>query len=322
MKYELLYQNLLNQLRKRIPQNTRLVKKMVDILPLEKDAVYRRLRQEVPFTFEEIVVIAKAFNLSLDSLLGVDARTAFPFRYLTDDKGNNVNFDYLLFEEYIQAIKEVTADSDGKISYITNLLPQAFFTGFDFIYRFYYFKWRYYSVPANQTESFHEINLPDQLIQIAKEIFIHSKNVKNNSFILDYKIFQDFVNDVIYFNNIRLLRNEDMVHIKDELFQLLDYMEAIATKGFVDNPSNEVFIYISDTSIETSYSFFDSHSSLRLVLIWSFIFNSILSFDEKTVDMMRRQIQSRIRTSTLLSVTGVKYRKLYFDAQRRIVDQL
>jgi len=322
MKYDLLFRDLLIQLRNRIPQNSKLVIKLVEILALEKEAVYRRLRQEVPFTFEEIVAIAKEFNISLDNMLGVDARTTLPFRFQSAEKENPVEVDYLILEEYIQAIKEVASDPAGTILSVTNLLPQLFYTGFKFIYHFYYFKWRYYSIPAHQTKSYHEIIFPEQLIQIVEAIFISAKKVKTSYFILDNQIFQDIVNDVTYFNNIRLIRDEDVQNIKEELFRFLDYMEDIATKGFVDNPSNKVFIHISDTSIDTSYSCIDSQTSLRFSLIWSFIFNSILTFDPKSLEMLKRRIQLIIRTSTLLSVTGKKQRTIYFETQRKIVGQL
>jgi len=322
MKYETLYEDLLIQLKNRIHQNSKLVTRLSDILSLERMAVYRRLRQEVPFTFEEIVIIAKEFNISLDSMLGVDARTTLPFRFQSVENENPVEIDYSMLEEFLQAIKDVASDPTGEISSVANLLPQMFYTGFKYIYHFYYFKWRYYTIPSDHTKSYHEIRLPDRLIQIVDDIFVASKKVKTNYFILDNKIFHDFVNDVTYFNSIRLISDEDILHIKDELFRFLDYMETIATKGFVDNPSNKVFIYISETSIDTSYSCIDSKSSFRFALIWSFIFNSILTYDEDTLMMMKHRIRSIIRTSTLLSVTGEKQRTEYFDTQRKIVERL
>jgi len=321
--YEFLFRNLVSQLRSRVPQNPKLVAKLVDILGIERMAVYRRLRKEVQFTFEEIVTIAKEFNISLDSMLGIDARTIFPFRFQSQKNYlDPVEIDYSILEEYIQVVKDIASDSSGEISFVSNLLPLPLYTGFKFIYRFYYFKWRYYSIPPNQTKSYHEITFPERLTQIIKDIFVYSKKVKNNSFILDSRVIQDFVHDVIYFNSIRLIRDEDVLHIKDELFRFLDFMEATAIKGFVDTPENKVFIYVSDTRIDTSYSSVFSQSTSPFGLIWSFIFNCILTFEEESLEMLRQRIRSIIRTSTLLSVTGEKQRTMYFAAQREIVDKL
>lgn len=70
MKKDLLYDNLLNAVREKIPQRTVLVNTLVDLLCIEKEAVYRRLRGEVAFTFAEIVTIANEFGISLDNLIG------------------------------------------------------------------------------------------------------------------------------------------------------------------------------------------------------------------------------------------------------------
>jgi len=322
MKNESLHQDLLTQLNNRIPQHSKLVTKLVDLLHLEKMAVYRRLRKEVPFSFEEIVAIAKEFTISLDSMLGVDARTTLPFRYQSFEADNSVEIDYLLLEEYLQAIKDVASDPKGEISLVTNLIPQLLYTGFQHIYQFYYFKWQYYSIPANQTIPYHEITFPDRLVQIVNDIFVHAKNIKTGYYILDSRIFQDFIHDVTYFNSIHLIEDDDVPRIKDELLRFLDYMEAIAKKGYADNPANKVFLYISDTNIDTSYYYVDTQSSFRFALIWSFIFNSVLTYDEETLRMMKHRIRSIIRTSTLLSVTGEKQRTLYFDEQRKIIEQL
>ena len=322
IEYEMLYRDLLIQFKKRVPRNSKLVSRLVDILSLEKEAVYRRLRQEVPFTFEEIVAITKEFNISLDNMLGVDTRTTLPFRFHWTETGSPIEIDYLILEKYVQAMEDVASDSEGEISIVTNLLPQLFYTGFQFIYHFYYFLWRYYSIPVDRIKSYHEIILPDRLIQIVKDIFVISKNVKTCYFVLNNRIFQDFVNDVAYFKSIRLIKDEDVLLIKDELFHLLNYMETIAAKGFADDPSNEIFIYISETNVDTSYFYVDSQSSFRVALIWSFIFTGMLIFDEKMLDMMKRQIRSKIKTSTLLSVAGEKQRIMYFEAQRKIVEQL
>jgi hypothetical protein len=322
MKYEDLYQNLLNQIRNRIPQNSKLVTRLVDILLLEKTAVYRRLRQEVPFTFEEIAAIAKEFHISLDSMFGIEAKTTQLFRFQSAENVKLVEINYMMLDKYLQAIRDLSSDPNGEISSVSHLLPQLFYCGFKYIYQFYYFKWRYYSIPANQTISYSEITLPNQLIQIAEDIFVLSKRIKTNYFILNGQIFQDFVNDVIYFNNIRLIKDKDVHHIKDELFNFIDYMESIATNGFADDPENKVFIYISDTNIDTSYSYIDSKSSIRFALIWSFIFNSSLICKEESLETMKHRIRSIIRTSTPLSITGEKQRTIFFETQRNIAKQL
>jgi hypothetical protein len=322
MKYEILYQNLLYLLNNRVPQHSKLVANLTEILSLEKEAVYRRLRQEVPFTFEEVAIISKEFNISLDSMVGVQAKAMQPFKIQFNGVENPIIIDYLLLEKYVQAIKDLTTDSSGELLSVTNILPQTFYCGFKFIYQFYYFKWRYYSVLVNQTKLYHEIVFPERLALIFKDIFEYSQKIRTSYFVLGSQLLQDFVNDVNYFRSIYLIKEEDVSRIKEELFGLLDYIENIAKKGYIDNPANEVFIYSSDTSVDTSYSYIDSHISIRFAMISSFIFNSVVTFDDETLKRTKHHIKMIIKTSTLLSVAGERQRILYFDGQRKIVEQL
>ena len=44
----------------------------MDILYLGKEATYRRLRGEVPFTFAEVATISQHMGISLDKIVGAD----------------------------------------------------------------------------------------------------------------------------------------------------------------------------------------------------------------------------------------------------------
>ena len=64
MKDVSLYESFLTELRKKIPQGAKLTNTLVDMLYIEREAVYRRLRGEVPFTFVEVMTVAKELGIS------------------------------------------------------------------------------------------------------------------------------------------------------------------------------------------------------------------------------------------------------------------
>ena len=57
---EVLNNNLIEAMRIRIPDGTNLANVLMDILYIGKEAVYRRLRGEVPFTLAEVAAISKS----------------------------------------------------------------------------------------------------------------------------------------------------------------------------------------------------------------------------------------------------------------------
>ena len=62
MKNDLLYENLVTAIKDKFPGRGVLTNKLADLLMLEKEAVYRRLRGDVPFTIFEIATIAVSYT--------------------------------------------------------------------------------------------------------------------------------------------------------------------------------------------------------------------------------------------------------------------
>lgn len=61
---------LIQAMESKIPDGTRLANVLIDILFIGKEAVYRRLRGEVPFTLNEAAIIAQELGISLDNTIG------------------------------------------------------------------------------------------------------------------------------------------------------------------------------------------------------------------------------------------------------------
>ena len=61
---------LIRAIRETAPSGENLANALMDILCIGKEAVYRRLRGEVTFTFEEAGIIAHHYSLSLDRITG------------------------------------------------------------------------------------------------------------------------------------------------------------------------------------------------------------------------------------------------------------
>ena len=66
MKNDVLYENLVMAIREKYPERGKLTNMLADLLMIEKEAVYRRLRGDVPFTIFEIAAIANKLDISLD----------------------------------------------------------------------------------------------------------------------------------------------------------------------------------------------------------------------------------------------------------------
>lgn len=64
---------LIDAMKDKVPAGVNLANMLMDILCLGKEATYRRLRGEVPFTFAEAVAISRKMEISLDQLIQDDS---------------------------------------------------------------------------------------------------------------------------------------------------------------------------------------------------------------------------------------------------------
>jgi hypothetical protein len=320
MKNNQVYDTLLDEIRKKIPQNSKLVNKLVDILYIEKEAIYRRLRREVPFTFQEIVTISKNLGISLDYILDIDTQKNRVFQLKLIEYMNPQEIDYSMIQDYVNIIQSSKSEHTTETGVVSNILPQTLYTGYKLITKFYIFKWHYH-YNYSQVKPFHETIVPEKISNLLSANYYESKNIRNTYYILDNQIIKNLINDIKYFNSIRLIKNEDIASIKEELIQFINYLETIATSGYFQETRNKVQIYISNINIDTNYTFLDTQN-YKLSMIWTFILTFNISMDKKTFNTIKNWFWSIVRNSSIITVTGEKERILFFETQRKIIEEL
>ena len=124
MKDVSLYESFLAELRKKIPQGAKLTNTLVDMLYIEREAVYRRLRGEVPFTFMEVMTIAKELGISLDNLTETDTCKSRPFQLKLVEYANPLDADFRMMQDFV----EIFACAENEPDWVSRrtLFPNLF----------------------------------------------------------------------------------------------------------------------------------------------------------------------------------------------------
>ena len=63
--------SLIEAVKEKLPLKENLANLLIDTLYIGKEAIYRRLRGEVPFTLEEAALISRKLGVSLDNVIAV-----------------------------------------------------------------------------------------------------------------------------------------------------------------------------------------------------------------------------------------------------------
>lgn len=315
------YQGFMTAIRTKIPHKATLANTITDLLGIDKDAVYRRLRGEVYFTFAEMAIIAKSLGISLDNIVGIiSAEQSRPIQMVITRQVNPTPDDYKMIKDHLDILEIIKDEPGTKLMEASNIFSHYIYNDYECITRFYLFKWN----QASQLGSalpYHEIIIPDQMREMQRQACECARHISSTSYIWDYMIFQNFVADVKYYASIQLITKEDVALIKNDLSDFLDKIEQIAVTGKHEKTGNEVSLFISDINFDTSYSCLQS-KNIRLSMVRTFVLNATVALDNEVFNEMSHWIRSMQRMSTLISVSGEKVRSLFFDAQRKLIDTL
>ena len=315
-----LYQELLTEIRKKFTKNSAMVNALADILRIEKGAVYRRLRQEVPFTLNEIALIAKDLMISLDNVIGVEGQRSIPFQLNLPNFIFPQNADYELLNVYLAFLRSINRSENSEMASASNALPYDLSFKFHNLILLCLFKWNFH-YNSDKVIPYHQISVFPEMERLMTDCTLEMNHFGKTSYVLDNRIFRLIVDDIHYFNTIRLIEKDDIQKIKEDLFSLLDYLEKMALTGQFQETGNLVNLYISDINITTSYAYLESEN-IRFSMIKTFILSSVNSTDEITFEKMKKWIYSLIKISTLITLTNERQRVLYFEKQRKIINEL
>ncbi|MCC8186535.1 MAG: hypothetical protein LIP08_03210 [Bacteroides sp.] len=321
MRDLLLHQDLLEAIRARVPQKANLTNVLVDILSIDKMAVYRRLRGEVSFTFSEVILIARKLGISLDEFAQVDSLRSKPFQLKMTEHVNPQEIDYEMMQGFVDFLDAIKHVPDSEMAGSTNMIPSFFYYKYTHLTRFYLFKWVYQYGLSEIPVYYKDVHIPPRLRKLQQDTISYYRHFKMTKIIFDNLVFYYLVNDLKYFTNVHLIEPEELEMIKEELLCLLEDLERLSITAYYKENGNRIHFYISNINFDTNYSYMASNQ-VYLTMIGAFILNNVVSNDKMTFDRVKIWIHSLKRQSTLISESGEKQRILFFNKQRDIITSL
>lgn len=316
----ILNDELIRAVKEKVPEGNNLANVLMEILHLGREAIYRRLRGEVPFTLAEAVAVARKMGISLDRLSGSDIDRNIGFDLNLIHYADPVETYYSIANMYVKLFTSLTKDANSELSTSSNIISQTFYLKYDALSRFRLFKWMYQHERIDCLKRYEELILPSKLLDRHKEFVSVSQLFQHTYYIWDKEIFPRLVKDIKYFSRICLITEESVQRIKEELFILLDELEEIAARGRFKT-GREIQIYLSNINFEATYSYVET-TNYHLSLIRVFAINSITSTDDIMFENVKAWIQSLKKFSTLISESGETERIQFFNQQRQIISSL
>ncbi|MCD8184512.1 MAG: hypothetical protein LUE99_17220 [Bacteroides sp.] len=310
---------LINAVKEKLSPKDNLANTLMDILCIGKEAIYRRLRHEVPFTLAEAATVSKKLGVSLDKIMGTSFSDNAVFDVNILDYNNPFDTYRSILEKDVKIFHAIKEDPTSEIGTSSNIIPQTLSLKYDSLSKFRLYKWMYQNESIN-CQCFKELEIPSKLVNMQKEFANMASHIHSTYYIWDSMIFQHLINDVQYFCNIHLISEEDRGRIKEDLLLLVDELEMMAIRGKSET-GKDVKIYISNMNFEATYSYLQT-DLLQISMIRIYSINSITTQDKEIFSGLKEWIQSLKKFSTMISESGEMQRIQFFKQQREIIGQL
>ena len=318
---------LLLRIKKRLSPDIAFVDELAELLNVSNDSAYRRIRGETIMTFDEIALLSKKYNLSIDSVLQQNDSNRVLFRYSPISEGN---FEFDQYFESLNSMLENFANSnETQMIYAANEakfgllhVPEVaafklFFwkkTSYDFNelktqkFEFEHFLNQYEKVISSIVKNY--VKIPT--IEIINEDYLNS-TLNQIKFYSDSGYFSSKGHAVLICDKLKEL----VLHNKREAelgFKFVKSQPEIGKEGNLKLYHNDVIH--SDNVVSAKMG--DNYYCYLVINTINFMLTGNQNFSKHTYDYL---INLRNK-STLISVTAERERNKFFNGLIEKIDRL
>ncbi|MDR1762489.1 MAG: hypothetical protein LBR64_00835 [Dysgonamonadaceae bacterium] len=306
----------------KIPNNIKPIDYLIEVLGIGKESVYRRMRSEIPFTFEEITKIAINLGLSIDEIIGWNKRERVFFDLNTSSCSPAEDSFSSILGNYQKYLDLACESRDLEIMVTVNKIISLFaiISDSDTIFKFYYYRWLQQGNRDIQDMPLSEIAVPKHILEAKKEIKAKIERLDNVSVILDKDAIIHSVREIQYYFNRKLITNDEIQMLKTELKLFLEYFERLMLRGYNLN-GKAYHIYLSLLSV-ASNSIYCRYGSNFISHYWIYETNSVAIMSMEMCQMHKRWIDSLKKSSVLITQSNEILQAAFLSKQKEYIESI
>ncbi|MDG1915704.1 MAG: hypothetical protein P8I55_14080 [Crocinitomix sp.] len=310
-------QRIFDSIKKQLPKNEKIAVVLMNTLFLSQDAVYRRLRGDVPLSIYETKTLCEAYNISFDEI-DTYKKGIVNFNYIPLDRIG------LNFETWViglrDALKQIKAMEDTSMIMSVNDTPIFQLFNLPHLTRFKFFFWAktYLKIPAYENELFKREKIDKKVLMIG----IEAHNIYNSipsTEIYSLETLRGTLRQIQYYFDARLF--EDLhytLELIDNLMDLIGHLKAQAEIGrkfaFRNEPpssGNELHMYFNETFISDNTYLVKSNSGSAVFFSHN-IMNYLNTTDPYYIQESEFVLDNLKQNSNLISEVNTKDRNRFF----------
>jgi hypothetical protein len=313
---------LLKKILENVPKSIKPIAYLMNLLELSSESVYRRMRGDVSFTFDEITKLSVSLNFSLDEIIGNDNEKRIFFDLQDENLEKPDKVFLTMLENLFNYSKRLSNANNSESIVALSKINPLFVVDYTYLFKFFYYKWvqQTGTVPFNY--SFSELTLSKEINYMIEKFRLNFFQYRSNfvTVILDQFICSNTIKEINYYYKRGLINDDELILIKQDLTDFLDSTEKLVQTGISKNGSKYHF-YLSSFNIESN-TIYTEHDSKFESQFWIYTVNPIVISNLKVASTQKRWLNSLKRYSTLITQSNEIRQSEFFSKQREYIDQL
>lgn len=323
-KQQDIQQRLLDGIKQKLPKGEKLAQVMMDVLHLSQDAVYRRIRGEVPLTIFETKTLCETYNISFDEY-GTFRKGQVTFSY------NSLTSIELNFENYLiglrDGMRQIKNLENPEIYMSINDTPLFQLFNLPHLTRFKFFFWAktYLKIPAYVDQKFKREKIDKKVLQIGIEAHNIYNSIPTHE-VYSHEALRGTLRQIQYYFDADLFEDPTYaLELIDNLLHLVQHIQKQAEAGRKyargnepPNSGNEFHMYFNETFISDN-TYLIKWKDGKAVYISHNILNYLLTADPFYTSESEFTLQNLFANSSPISVVNVKERTKFFSGLERTI---
>lgn len=318
--------DFISTLKRAIPSNLNLADEVSELLNVSADSAYRRLRGETDLSLEEMVLLAKTYNISLDSaLMGSSKMVSF--------RTNELSTEISGFTDYLSVLhsdlKWIRQWPQARITYAAEDLPVFYHFFFPQLARFKMVYWNKSILGNTQLNSafVEDVHIPDSWrSEVPKIIQVFSQMPSIEIWHED--TLKSTVKQIEYYAQVGYFKQKDTLNLLlNELQSLIEMVKMQAEQGNKFDPVTKTFLeatfemYASEVMIGNNCVLLNSEVQNATYISYNtfnFIQTKNESFNKQTIEWTKNLLSKSNRISEVSEIGRAKY----FHKQLQQIEEL
>jgi hypothetical protein len=303
-----------------IPENIKPIEFLTELLNIGKESAYRRMRSEIPFTFEEITKLALELDFSVDEIIGKNKEERIFLDLQVNSSASHEESFFATFQEYYKYCELISNSQTKEVLVVLNRNSLASIMGYDTLFKLYYYNWKHQTYNVSINDPFSETVIPEEIDAIRQKFKLIKPNMYNIHYIIDRDIFRNIVREIQYYYNRRLITDSEIAVLKEELIQVLKNIETVMQTGCNDcGAAMNYYLSLLDIETNTNCATFDGNIAC---LYWMHPVNSICVINQEICNMQKRWIESIKKYSILVTLSNEILQAEFINKQIEYLNNL